>query len=276
MKVNDLNFIITIDSDCDLSMSACKKYDIIPLQTNYIIDYKTVKSPGEKAEYQMYYKKIRKGAQVLNEEANVYTYMSLWHQLLSLNKPIIHICSSFRKQNYQSAMLAKETISEQFPNVKINVVDSQNLSLGCGVLAIYASSLRKQEKSFDEILNWIEEYKLSINGIFASESCDKKPLKKKSVIKQIINLNLQEVSKTYSCLNQDNLISNEINNNIINPQEQILFICSNDDKKAQIQGEYIKKEFGFKDVFYSEMNPSLASKLCPNTIALFYFGKKRA
>lgn len=273
--MNEFNYIITVDQECDLSMCMCKKHNIIPLQTNYMIDYKIVKNALDFDEYKIVYKKIKEHSNFTNEENNVYTYMSFWHKLISLDKPIVHICSSLNKKNYESALLAKETIIEQYSNVMIQIVDSKNISLGCGILALCASELRAKKKTFEETIKWLEEYKLSVNNIFASSSRMSKPFNKKSVVKQIANGDLQEVNNTYSISKFERIIDSELNNNIIDPEEQTLYISSYDNKDAKICGETIKKRFGFKEVYYSQMTPTLISNFTQDTIALFFFGKKR-
>lgn len=275
MKLNDLNFIITLDPECDLSINECKKNNIIPLQTNYIIDYKVVNSLCNNDEYKLYYKKIRSGSNFLKEEVNAYAYLSLWHKMINLNKPIIHICSSLKERNYEQAILASKTIKEQYPDINISVIDSKSIYFGCSVLALYASSLREKGKTYSEVVNWLEEYKLSINAVFASSFNSIKPIKKKRILKQIASGKFEEVNNTYLHHKLEHLMTKELSENILNPAEQTLYICSYDSKKAEVCTEQIRKKFGFKEVFYSQMNPSTASKFSAETFGLFFFGKKR-
>lgn len=275
MKTQDIDFIITIDPECDLYMNACRKNSIVPLQAKYIIDNKEVEDNLERETNKSFYAKIKKGTNFLNVEINAYVYMDFWYKLISLNKPIIHICSN-NDRNYQSALIAKDTITQRFTDVNIHVLDSKNVSLGSGMLAIYASTLRSNHYSFNETVSWLEENKLNINGVFTSNIKGKKKDIKKVISKQLENGHTKEIEQTYSLNKLKNRVQNEIDKCLVNPQEQTLYICSyNNEERAVRCGENIKKMYGFKNVFYSSMSPSVAKNFTPDTIALFFYGTKR-
>lgn len=275
MKKQELDFIITIDPECDLDMNVCKKNDIIPLQAKYIIDNIEVEDSMELETNKSFYSKLKKGINFLNVEINAYVYMDFWYKLISLNKPIIHICS-YNERNYQSAIIAKETICENMSDVKIHVLDSKNVSLGSGMLAIFASTLRSKHYTFEETINWLETNKLNINGVFTSNIKGKKKDIKKVISKQVESGNTKELVQTYSLNKLKSKVQSEFDKCLVKPEEQTLYICSyNNEERAMRCGENIKKMYGFKNVFYSTMNPSVAKNFSPETIALFFYGTKR-
>lgn len=276
MRKQDFDFIITIDSGCDLSMSVCKKNNIIPLQMNYVIDNQQVVDTLEDKEYKEYSKQIKKGSSFMKFKANAYVYLDFWYKLLSSHKSIIHICSSLDSRNYDNALIAKRMICEQFSEIQIHVVDSKNISLGSGMLALYASILRSNGSSFEETVCWIEENKLNVNNVIASTKFTNKALKKKTLAKQLANGTIKELESTYLSNRFESAVKKELSDYLVNPSEQTLFVCSYDnDVVAQNCGEQIKKMFGFKNVYYGAMNPVSANSFNPDTIALFFFGKKR-
>ena len=64
---------------------------------------------------------------------------------------------------YSAFVKAGEELMEKYPGRKMLVVDSLRYSSGVGLLNIYASVLRNEGKSIDEVYAWIEEKKLCLH-----------------------------------------------------------------------------------------------------------------
>ena len=60
---------------------------------------------------------------------------------------------------YNFACAGRDAVAQDFPNVKINVIDSLRFGPGFGLIAIYASMLRKEGKGLQEVTSRIEENK---------------------------------------------------------------------------------------------------------------------
>ena len=62
----------------------------------------------------------------------------------------------------------------------------------------------------------------------------------------------------------------------VDPEDQTLYICHSDiAEEAEQFGEDIKKEFGFRDVFYTYIGTTIGSNCGPGLMAAFFVGKKR-
>ena len=72
----------------------------------------------------------------------------------------------------------------------------------------------------------------------------------------------------------DRLIE-RIKNSVINPKDQIVYICHADNESAKILGERLIKEVGFKDFKIYLMGPIIGAHAGPGVVASFFFGKKR-
>ncbi len=71
----------------------------------------------------------------------------------------IAICiSSHLSGSYNSAVTAKDMVAERFPNKKIYVIDSRSTSGSMILLAQKVNSLISDGKTFEEIVNEIEQY----------------------------------------------------------------------------------------------------------------------
>ena len=61
--------------------------------------------------------------------------------------------------SYNSARLAAEELSAQYPDRKLYVVDSLAASTGHGLVVDAAADLRDEGKSIDEVRDWLEANK---------------------------------------------------------------------------------------------------------------------
>ena len=62
----------------------------------------------------------------------------------------------------------------------------------------------------------------------------------------------------------------------LHPEEQTLFICHSDiPEEAREFGEGLKEAFGFKDVYYTYIGPTIGAHAGPGLMAAFFKGKSR-
>ncbi|HHT55308.1 MAG TPA: DegV family protein, partial [Acholeplasma sp.] len=76
--------------------------------------------------------------------------------------------SSGLSGSYNSAMIAKEILEEDYPNNKIIIIDSLAASAGYGLLMTYAAKFKDSGYSIDELSNWIDNNKLNLHHWFYS------------------------------------------------------------------------------------------------------------
>ena len=80
---------------------------------------------------------------------------------------MLHLClSSGVSGTVNSANIAKEKLSEKYPDRKIFIVDSLGASSGYGLLMDTLAAMRKDGKTIEELYNWAEEYKLNVHHWF--------------------------------------------------------------------------------------------------------------
>lgn len=157
---------IMADSTCDLSPDIIEKYDIgvAPLTIN--IQGKTYR---DKIDIQAdeFYKVIMD----LTEPATTSMpspseYIDIINQAIQDGySEMLCICmSSGTSGAYQSAEIAKDHFFEDNPHssIKIHVVDSKSMSHGSGWLILKTARLREQGASFEELIQFNEQYKIRV------------------------------------------------------------------------------------------------------------------
>lgn len=90
-------------------------------------------------------------------------------------KEILCICmSSGTSGSYQSAALAKDYFYEAHPNspIHIHVVDSRSMSHGSGWLVLKSALLREAGATFQELVDFNENYKLKVKHFLSVADLD--------------------------------------------------------------------------------------------------------
>ena len=76
---------------------------------------------------------------------------------------IVFTISSTMSGGYSAFTVAAKEVMEKYPNIKIKVIDSLRYSAAITLLAIEASICRSEGMSFDEAVNYLEDFKYRIH-----------------------------------------------------------------------------------------------------------------
>ena len=124
---------------------------------------------GQSIPFDEFYQRIADGAEPTTSQVNVQQYIEFFESFLKEGKDILHIVfSSGLSGSYNSACIARDTLSEQYPDNKIYLVDSLAASSGYGLLVDTAADMRDSGKTAEEIVAWLEENKLNLHHWFFS------------------------------------------------------------------------------------------------------------
>jgi len=150
---------IVTDSSCDLNKDIAEKYniEIVPLNVAFGDD---MYQDGdiEKAEFY----KMMDNSPVLpktscpSPERFMKSYEGEEDEILVLT------LASKLSGTYSTAVLAKNMFEEEFPNKKVEVIDTETGSVGQGLLIVKAAQLAEEGKGLSEIVNTIESIKKDV------------------------------------------------------------------------------------------------------------------
>ena len=286
------NFIVTTDSGCDLPLELLMERKIKPLMLSYIIDGVAFKDTMIHADCHQFYEKMRKGAVPKTSQLNAYEFVEFWRPLLKKGTPIIHISlGSGVSGTWHNGLIASHMLMQEIPGSKIYVVDSTLCSTGYGMLALKAAEMRDAGKSAAETFAWLEQHKINVNTWYTTDEllylrrsgrCSRASAIIGTAFKicPILNLDsaghlivqerVRTLPKTIARIHEI------IGDTVVDPQNQTLYICHSDiQDQAREFGEALKKEFGFKDVYYTYIGTIIGSNCGPGLMAAFYFGTPR-
>lgn len=154
---------IVIDSGSDLNADLAKKFgiEIVPLYINYSDQsYRDVYDISADEVYERLEEEIP-----TTSVPSVGEVREVYERLIreGYQKILVISISSGLSGMYNTFVLAKEGLED----VEIEVFDTRNVASGAGLFSIYASELRREGKSFSEILNALQE-KLKSSRIFVA------------------------------------------------------------------------------------------------------------
>lgn len=115
------------------------------------------------------YRRMVAGEDTKTSQVSVAEYEALFEKNLKQGKDILHVTlSTGISGTYNSACVARENLSERYPDRKIYVVDSLGASSGYGLIMETLADLRDAGMGIDELHQWIESHKLELHHWFFS------------------------------------------------------------------------------------------------------------
>ncbi len=149
------------DSNCELWHS-----DVEALGINYISMPYTINEEmyyydlGKNTDIPEFFAKMRAGAVPKTQALNSYDYLQYFEPVFAAGEDIIYVTFSHKMSgtfNYMAKAL--EELKEKYPERKITVCDTENISLGAGLVVYYAAKLHNEGASDEEVATFVEEIK---------------------------------------------------------------------------------------------------------------------
>lgn len=164
------HYIISCCSTADLSAEHFAARDISYICFHFELDGKEYDDDlGKSIPFDEFYRAMKNGAETRTSQINAEEFKTYFEKYLKEGKDILHVClSSGISGVVNSARLAKEELEEQYPDRKILIVDSLGASSGYGLLMDRLADLRDEGKSIQEVYDWAEAHKLNLHHWFFS------------------------------------------------------------------------------------------------------------
>ncbi|NLM12693.1 MAG: DegV family protein [Epulopiscium sp.] len=152
------DFVILSDSSCDLPDSLLKEYNIelVPFYVSF--DQTTYYKERFELTIRDFYNTLRK-QNVFPKTSlpSVDDYMKIFTSHIKDNKGIICFCLTSKfSGSYQAAVNAKNILLEEYPEAKIEVINSIQATAGQGLVVLQAAKMRKAGYSMEDIVKKIE------------------------------------------------------------------------------------------------------------------------
>ncbi len=159
-------YCITTDSNSDLPLEYLEKYNttIIPQYYSFgdiVYGDELNMSPSE------FYERMKSGELPQSQANNPAVIEEKFRAILDQNMDIIHIAfSSALSESYNNVCMVSKELQEEYPDAKITIIDSLNVSLGESLIVIQANILKELGTAFENTVEVLNEFKKHINVQF--------------------------------------------------------------------------------------------------------------
>lgn len=287
-----VNYMITADSGCDLSLDFCKSRKIVPIHMKYIVDGEEFTDNMNYAENKAFYDRMREGKMPRTAQLNEAEYTEFWEPMLKEGYNILHFAmSSGISGTYANGVRAAEELMKQYPDRKICVIDTLMTASGNGLFAIEAANLRDSGADFNACCEWAEKNRRCVHACFTTDDITylhrggrvskagmifSKALHIYPVMHVNENGELKVFAKARGTAGAWQTAAAHIAENCIDPQNQTLYVSDADNQEqGKKLGEFLKEKIGFKDVCYTKIGSIIGSHTGPGLLAVFFLGKER-
>lgn len=164
------DYILSCCSTADLTEEHFRERNISYICFHYELDgVQYMDDLGKSMPFDKFYAAMTNGADTKTSQINVDEFVEYFEPFLKDGKDILHLSlSSGISGVVNSAMVARDTLSEKYPDRKIYILDSLAASSGYGLLMDKLADLRDGGMGIDELYQWAEDNRLKLNHWFFS------------------------------------------------------------------------------------------------------------
>lgn len=274
---------ITATSTCDLPAELLERYQItmVPLYVSF--GGKTYRD-GVDVGPEDIFRHVEEGGQLPTTAAvNIADYQELFAQLSPQYDEVLHITiGSEFSCCYQNALVA----AEDYPNV--HVVDSRNLTVGQGILAVAAAEAAQRGTDIGEIKAMLEEMTARVDTTFVVDKLDylAKGGRCSSVVALGANLlklkpcivlsdGRMNVGKKYRGA-FDKVLSDYVLDQLAGKdvdQDRVFVVHTRCDPSIPENVCDMVRQFGFREVITAVAGCTISCHCGPNTLGIVFFRK---
>ena len=284
-------FVITVNSTVDLPKEWLEERHVPVMPLKYTIDGQTYPDMSGLTAKE-FFQKLREGKTAVTSQINPDEAREMLEPIVKEGKDILHLAfSSGLSGTYNSMRIAAEELSEEYPDVKIVVIDTLCACMGEGLLLYKVLQLKDQGKTMDEIAAWVEENKLHIchnvtvddlNHLHRGGRVSKTAAVLGTLVqvKPIIHVDndgkLQVIGKERGRRKALNKIVDMSVEQAKGWENDLVMITHGDClEDAQYVEKRIKEKMGVEKVLINNIGTVIGSHTGPGVVAVFFMGNKR-
>ncbi|WP_138416491.1 DegV family protein [Aquibacillus sediminis] len=144
---------IIADSASDLSQTFFDDYHIEMVSLNVQLDDNNYQD-GKTISANTVYQAMREGKAPKTSQPSPQTFKQVFETYAKKNQPCLYLAfSSELSGTYQSAVIAKQELEDQYPDWDLQIIDTKGASLGYGLVVLRAAQLAQQGSSLQEIVD---------------------------------------------------------------------------------------------------------------------------
>ncbi len=287
------DFIITTDSNSDLPQEYQRKFGTVIIPQYYSFG-DTVYGDELHMPPAEFYERMKNGELPQSQANNPAVIEDKFRDLLDRGLDIIHIAfSSALSGSYNNVCMVARELEEHYPETKITIIDSLNVSLGETILLLRATGLKEQGYSYDNIVTDLENYKHHINVQFTVDDLfhlqrGGRVSKATALVGSALNLKPFLMVTDAGTLTSDGTVRGRKKSlrNLVERMKNTLeeapdfsspvgIVHGNCLEEAKEVAELVRTELGFTNIIINDISPSIGTHAGPGALGIIYYGKKK-
>lgn len=286
------DYAIITDSGCDLSQSMVEELDVGVAPMGFTIAQKAYRHFHDFREMskKKFYELIRGGEIGKTNGANIQDIVDTMVEKLKQGLDVLFLSfSSGMSCSYQNACIAARTAQEEYPEARIEVVDTLTGSVGLGLLTYLAAKRKAAGEKMDDLIKWVNEHKLNICHFFVVDDLNFIQRSGRTShltafvgtilgIKPIFRLDDNgKVDSNAKVRGKKAAIRHMIDQAKKKCADiKTFFICHGDvDDEAEAFKQQVEAEFPGAEVVVNCVGPMLGINVGPGALALIFYGSER-
>lgn len=283
-----MSYRIIADSGCDLPLEFFQDNDVTLLPLKVIIDDKEY-DDRLSIEPKEVYDIIRKGEMPKTSQVSPEKFEELFRKMAEAKESGVYIAfSSELSGTYNTAVMIRDQIKEEYEDFDLTIIDSKCASLGCGLVVMEAARLAKKGTPKKELIERLKFHCKHMEHLFTVEDLNHlvrggRVSKASAFLGSLLNIKpllnvedgklipLEKVRGHKKLLRRIIDLMKERGTQF---DKQPVGISHADCLQyAQEIKEMIIEEFGVKEVIITQVGATIGSHTGPGTIAVFFLNE---
>lgn len=289
-------FDIFSDSSANLPDEYVKQYDITLIPYSYVMDGEVFSTYDGNVPFRTlarkFYDALRAGKEAKTSLIGKETFKAAMEPSLKAGRDVMLITiASGISGTYGEAVKAQKELAEAYPDRTVVVRDSQNASLGQGLLVLHVARLREQGADLAACTRWFDENCYKLNSYLTVD--DLKYLRKSGRVSAILAFagNLLNIKPLIHASGDEpaklTMYGKERGrrrsfsailsafDELTDTVDQTVAIAHADCEEDAHAVEAALRERGVKDIVIEYYDICTAAHVGPGTLAVFFLGKDR-
>jgi len=280
---------IITDSACDLPEDIIKEYNIDVMPILVILEEKEY-FDGENLKPVELLNGMRQGQVYKTAQIPPSYFKAKFSEYAERNESCIYIAfSSGLSGTYQSSVMAKDEVLEDYPSFDLDIIDTKCASVGFGLVVHKAAQMAKEGKSKEEILNAIRFYAGHMEHIFTVDDLEYlyrggRVSKTAAVVGSLLNIKpildvedgklvpIEKIRGRSKVMKRMIEIMEERGKGLTN---QVIGINHGDDMEAAIKlKSMIEEKFGCSEFILNTIGCAIGAHSGPGTLSVFFLNEE--
>lgn len=279
------------DTNCELWYTRFDDFDAQCIKMPYTVNgEERFYDLGRETDNRKFFDAMRAGASVKTQALNENDYLEYFEPVLAAGEDILYVhFSSAMSGTFQSMEKAMDTLKEKYPERKITVVDTKNISMGAGMTVYYAAKMHESGASDEEVVQFVEKFREKVRVYFTVD--DLVYLKRggrlsafKAMIGTILKLkpiiSTSEEGKLVNILNAKgrkkalHTLVDYLESDRVDLNYPISIMNADTDEDTAVIVEMIKEKYPNAEIWEQLVGPVVGCHCGPDTIGMIFVAKE--